>query len=96
MGPIKHYPDHSSLYCRPCRAVVFKEGLQRHLQAYHRQLPLPWRKQLVEHCQSLNLITRKEDLKLQPNHSPALHFLPTTEGYSCMQDNCWYLSSSKS
>jgi hypothetical protein len=87
VGLIQHHPDHRLLYCGPCWAVVFIVGLLRHLQTYHLQLPLNWRKRIHIHYQFLDLITQKMDLKLLPNHSPALPFLPITGGYSCMQDD---------
>jgi hypothetical protein len=89
-GIIQHYPEHSLLYCQPCSAVVLLPALQLHLRRYHR-LPLAQRKLLLKHCQSLDLIAKREDLQLPPNGSPALLFLPIKKGYSCCQ--CRYLTS---
>ena len=91
-GLIQHYPDYHILYCKPCTAVVFPKGLYRHLQGFHQVLPAQ-RLLLVQHCQSLDLIARPEDLQLQPDYSLALRFLPIQQGYSCSR--CRFLSSSR-
>jgi len=78
-GLIQHHPEHCLLYCRPCTAVVFRGALWRHLQTSHR-LPVAQRKLLVRHCQALDLITQPEDLRLPPDESPPLPFLPVRRG----------------
>jgi hypothetical protein len=71
---------------------VFPKALRQHLQRRHR-LPVAQRQLLLRHCQSLDLITRPEDLQLPPDHSSTLPFLPVKKGYSCCQ--CRYLTCSR-
>jgi hypothetical protein len=75
--------------------VVFLKALRQHLYSCH-QLPLDQRQLLVQHCQSLDLITQPKDLQLPPDHSPALPFLPVRKGYSCRQPQCRLLNCSRS
>ena len=91
-GLIQHHPEHRLLYCKPCTAVVFPQSLRRHLQGCHRLLRAQ-RQLLLQHCQSLDLITHPEDLQLLPDHSLALQFLPVQRGYSCCK--CHFLSCSR-
>jgi hypothetical protein len=91
---IQHRPEHRLLYCQPCSAVVFPKGLCRHLQRCHR-LPAAQRRRLVQHCQSLDLITQPEDLQPPLDDSPALPFLPVRTGYSCSQGQCRFLTPSR-
>ena len=91
-GLIQHHPEHRLLYCKPCTAVVFPQSLRRHLQGCHRLLRAS-RQLLLQHCQSLDLITHPKDLQLPPDHSLALQFLPVQKGYSCRQ--CRFLSCSR-
>jgi hypothetical protein len=73
--------------------VLFLNNLRQHLYSYHEQLPQIQRQLLVEHCETLDLVTQPKDLRLPPHHSPALEFLPIRQGYSCCQ--CWFLTSSR-
>jgi Orsellinic acid/F9775 biosynthesis cluster protein D len=59
-------------------------ALQQHLRRCH-HLPRAQRLQLLQHCRSLDLITRLGDLQLPLDNSPALPFLPVQNGYSCGQ-----------
>jgi hypothetical protein len=88
-GLIQHHPNHRLLYCQYCTTVVFLKGLSRHLRGVH-SVPTAMRQPLLDHCQSLDLITQRKDLQLPPDHSLALQFLPMQEGYSCCQ--CRFLS----
>jgi hypothetical protein len=92
-GLIQYYPDHRLLYCRSCTTAVFSKALRRHLQDRH-CLPLAQRQLLLQHCQSLDLISQPEDLQLPPDKSLALPLLPVQKGYSCSRFR--FLSGSRS
>lgn len=72
--------------------MVFLKSLRKHLWGRHR-LPLAQRQLLLQHCQSLDLITQPGDLQLPADHSLALQFLSVYKGYSCRQ--CRFLSCSR-
>jgi hypothetical protein len=73
---------------------MFPKGLHWHLQVYHR-VPIEQRRLLLQHCGSLDLITKAKDIQLPLDNSPALQFLPVTKGYSCCQPQCRHFSSNE-
>jgi Orsellinic acid/F9775 biosynthesis cluster protein D len=91
-GLIQYHPEYRLLYCRSYTTVVFLKGLFRHLQDVHK-VSAATRQPLLDHCQSLDLITQPKDLQLPPDYSLALQFLPVQEGYSCRQ--CRFLTCSE-
>jgi hypothetical protein len=92
-GVIQSHPQHRLLYCRPCATVVLPRTLPEHLRRFHRGFAASQRRLLVQHCETLDLITAVEDLQLQLDKSPPLPFLPVHKGYSCSQ--CRYLTCSR-
>ena len=90
---IEHLPDCRVLFCHVHKQPVPLRQLDQHLYKTH-GLGMAARRPLVEHCQTLDIVQRPDEIELRPDYSPAIPALPVyNEAYSC--SNCRFLTRSR-
>ncbi|KFY93056.1 hypothetical protein V500_03936 [Pseudogymnoascus sp. VKM F-4518 (FW-2643)] len=92
-GTIEHLLDCRVLFCHVHKQPVPLKQLDQHLYKTH-GLAIAFRRPVVEHCQTLDVVQVPNEIGPRPDYSPVIPALPVYDkAYSC--NRCRFLTSSE-